>query len=183
MSPFGCIHRRDAGALFDRHRVYGAHSYRDLSKAFCTEWAKSCNWLQLRVASGLAIPYIVYMELDVQLCGKQIPNCGILVVKDPPSALNHQVPGVLGVNVLGKCYQDTKGTIASHTAGSATQTIQEQIAQLDLSCLPNAEQGQVRALLGQFHTVFSTQDGDLELFLSRLQGEGLKAKLSKCAFF
>lgn len=69
---------------------------------------KSCNWLQLRAANGLAIPYIGYMELDVQLCGKTMPNCGILVVKDPPEALN-QVPGVLGMNVLSKCYQELFG--------------------------------------------------------------------------
>ncbi|KAL2083756.1 hypothetical protein ACEWY4_021529 [Coilia grayii] len=57
-------------------------------------------------SNGLAIPYIGYMELDVQLCGKQVPNCGILVVKDPVEAPNNQVPGVLGMNVLSKCYQE-----------------------------------------------------------------------------
>lgn len=39
--------------------------------------------LQLRAASGLAIPYIGYLELDVLLYDKVIPHCGILVVKDP----------------------------------------------------------------------------------------------------
>lgn len=43
----------------------------------------SCHWLQLREANGLAIPYVGYLELDVELCGKLIPRCGILVVKDP----------------------------------------------------------------------------------------------------
>ena len=264
---------------------------------------KSCNWLQLRAANGLAIPYVGYMELDVQLCGKAIPNCGILVVKDPPGSLN-QVPGVLGMNVLSKCYQELFGqhgpallkdpaiskapaplfqafqrchqadiqpsasavgqvkvrgrkacrvpggvmklipatcsvhyasgvvlfeplesglpagllaspalvrvnngtacipvvnvgtndvllyprialgtlqcvhvvslpagvsevssvtaTVASHATDSVQPTIQEQITQLDLSSsLTSTEQGQVRALLGQFETVFSTHDGDL----------------------
>lgn len=69
---------------------------------------KSCNWLQLRAANGLAIPYIGYMELDVQLCGKTIPACGVLVVKDPPDAPN-KVPGVLGMNVLSKCYHELFG--------------------------------------------------------------------------
>lgn len=263
---------------------------------------KSCNWLQLRAANGLAIPYIGYMELDVQLCGKQVSNCGILVVKDPPNASN-QVPGVLGMNVLSKCYQELSGqyglafledpsiaqapapllqafqhchqaeiqppttvigrakvrgrracrisggsmklvpatcspqyasgvvlfeplesglpsgllaspalvrvhhgtasipvvnvgttdvflyprislgtlqcihvvslpvgvtevpsvtaTVASQIACSVTPTIQEQIEKIDLSCLSSVEQGQVRALLAQFHTVFSTHEGDL----------------------
>ncbi|KAI3359979.1 hypothetical protein L3Q82_014311 [Scortum barcoo] len=59
---------------------------------------RSCHWLQLRAANGLAIPYIGYLELDVELCGKVMPRCGILVVKDAPGAVS-SVPGVLGMNV------------------------------------------------------------------------------------
>ncbi|KAK0134422.1 hypothetical protein N1851_030008 [Merluccius polli] len=65
-----------------------------------------CHWLQLRAANGLAIPYVGYTESDVELCGKLMPSCGILVVKDPPSGLNSKVPGVLGMNILSKCYQE-----------------------------------------------------------------------------
>lgn len=36
---------------------------------------QSCHWLQLRAANGLAIPYIGYLELDVELCGKVMPHC------------------------------------------------------------------------------------------------------------
>lgn len=60
---------------------------------------QSCHWLQLRAANGLAIPYIGYLELDVRLCDKVVPRCGILVVKDPPGSLS-LVPGVLGMNVI-----------------------------------------------------------------------------------
>lgn len=35
---------------------------------------RSCHWLQLRAANGLAIPYIGYLELDVILCGKKDPS-------------------------------------------------------------------------------------------------------------
>lgn len=66
---------------------------------------KSCQWLLLRAANGLSIPYIGYLELDVELCGHLVPNCGILVVKDPPGGIGVQAPGVLGMNVLGRCYQ------------------------------------------------------------------------------
>ena len=45
---------------------------------------RSCQWLKLHVAKGLAIPNICFLELDVELCGKVVPCCGILVVKDPP---------------------------------------------------------------------------------------------------
>ncbi|KAK0141252.1 hypothetical protein N1851_021767 [Merluccius polli] len=64
-----------------------------------------CHWLQLRAANGLAIPYVGYTESDVELCGKLMPKCGILVVKDPPSGIS-KVPGVLGMNVLSKCYRE-----------------------------------------------------------------------------
>lgn len=70
---------------------------------------RSCHWLQLRAANGLAIPYIGYLELDVQLCGKSIPQCGVLVVRDPPGAVSTQAPGVIGMNILNKCYQELFG--------------------------------------------------------------------------
>lgn len=73
------------------------------------ERLKSCHWLQLRAANGLAIPYVGYLELDVELCGKRLPGCGILVVKDPPGCMSSQVPGVLGMNVIRKCYRELFG--------------------------------------------------------------------------
>jgi len=42
----------------------------------------------------------------VQLCGKLMPQCGVLVVRDPPGGVLSQVPGVLGMNVIRKCYQE-----------------------------------------------------------------------------
>lgn len=73
------------------------------------ERLRSCQWLQLTAANGLAIPYIGYMELDVELCGKVVPECGVLVVRDPPGGAGGHVPGVLGMNVLGRCYQELFG--------------------------------------------------------------------------
>lgn len=63
----------------------------------------SCNWLRLNAANGLAIPYVGYLELDVQLCGKVIANRGVLVVKDPPLSVP-SAPGVLGMNIIKGCY-------------------------------------------------------------------------------
>ncbi|KAL7870950.1 hypothetical protein SRHO_G00084470 [Serrasalmus rhombeus] len=70
---------------------------------------QSCHWLQLRAANGLDIPYIGYLELDVMLCGKVMSRCGILVVKDPPGA-STVVPGVLGMNIISRCYQELFGS-------------------------------------------------------------------------
>lgn len=73
------------------------------------ERLKSCQWLRLAAANGLAIPYIGYMELDVELCGKLVSNCGVLVVKDVPGRSGEHAPGVLGMNVLSWCYQELSG--------------------------------------------------------------------------
>uniref|UniRef100_A0A3B1JWV6 Gypsy retrotransposon integrase-like protein 1 n=1 Tax=Astyanax mexicanus TaxID=7994 RepID=A0A3B1JWV6_ASTMX len=69
---------------------------------------QSCHWLQLRAANGLDIPYIGYLELEVLLCNKVMPRCGILVVKDPPGA-SSTVPGVLGMNIISRCYHELFG--------------------------------------------------------------------------
>lgn len=62
--------------------------------------------LQPCAANGLLTPYVGYIELEVELCGKSIPECGILVVKDPRGPMDSRVPGVLGMNVLGRCYRE-----------------------------------------------------------------------------
>lgn len=69
----------------------------------------TCHWLQLRAGYGLAIPYIGYLELeDVELCGKVMPGCGVLVVRDPPDA-DSSVHGILGMNVIRRCYTEFFG--------------------------------------------------------------------------
>lgn len=63
----------------------------------------SFHWLRLSAANGLAIPYVGYFDLDVQLCGKVIAKRGVLVVKDPLHSVL-SVPGVLGMNIIKECY-------------------------------------------------------------------------------
>ena len=43
----------------------------------------TANWLKLTAANSLPIPYIGYIELDVQAMGLTVPQCGFLVVRDP----------------------------------------------------------------------------------------------------
>ncbi|XP_041862171.1 uncharacterized protein LOC121653037 [Melanotaenia boesemani] len=66
---------------------------------------RTCNWLRLTAANGLAIPYIGYFELDVLLCGKAVAKRGVLVVKDSKNGAP-AVPGVLGMNIIKKCYHE-----------------------------------------------------------------------------
>lgn len=70
---------------------------------------RQCQWLQLRAANGLAIPYLGYLELDVKLCNRNISGCGVLVVRDPPGGSMVEIPGVLGMNIISKCYQEVFG--------------------------------------------------------------------------
>lgn len=69
------------------------------------EKLRACNWLKLRAANGLDIPYVGYLELDVELCGTLVPHCGVLVVKDPPGEVSSRVPGILGMNIIRRCYR------------------------------------------------------------------------------
>lgn len=114
VSPFRCGHGWSEGPLFDGYWLYllstiSESFFRQHFEPWGQERLRSCHWLQLRAAKGLAIPYIGYLELEVQLCGKLMPHCGVLVVRDPPGGVPAQVPGILGMNVIRKCYQELFG--------------------------------------------------------------------------
>lgn len=41
----------------------------------------AAKWLKLTAANSLPIPYMGYVELDMEAMGLNIPECGFLVVK------------------------------------------------------------------------------------------------------
>ncbi|KAJ8014292.1 hypothetical protein DPEC_G00038740 [Dallia pectoralis] len=98
------------------------------------ERLQSCHWLQLRAANGLAISYLGYLELDIKLCGKLLQRCGLLVVKDPPGGVSSQVPGILGMNVIRRCYRELFS--------------QHGLAMFDLPVVANSPESVVKALQG-----------------------------------
>ncbi|KAK0141225.1 hypothetical protein N1851_021739 [Merluccius polli] len=55
---------------------------------------RSCRWLQLCAANVLEIPYVGYVELDVEVLGKDLPG----------QVASPEVPGVLGMNIIRECY-------------------------------------------------------------------------------
>ena len=65
--------------------------------------ARPCEWLHLRAANGLPIPYTGYIEPDVSLAGHLVPQVGILIT-DPAGDQDHGAPGLLGMNILQRCY-------------------------------------------------------------------------------
>lgn len=54
----------------------------------------------LVAANGLVIPYIGYIEVDLNICGKVIPKRGVLIVKDSNGS---SYPGLIGMNVIKEC--------------------------------------------------------------------------------
>ncbi len=107
-------HGRRACVLFSGHWLNGDNCHRKFvsllilslgdQNAFSLASGYNCERRTV-----LSIPYIGYLELDIELCGRVLSGCGVLVVRDPPGGLAGRVPGVLGMNVLGRCYQELFG--------------------------------------------------------------------------
>ncbi len=75
-----------------------------------TRGLRDCNWLGLTAANGLELPYLGYLELDIEVLQKMVPKRGILIVKDPVnttlSVQKAHVPIVLGMNVITHCFKE-----------------------------------------------------------------------------
>ncbi|KAL1278989.1 hypothetical protein QQF64_025662 [Cirrhinus molitorella] len=61
------------------------------------------GWLKITAAKGLDIPYLGYIELDVEVMGMTLPECGFLIVKETPSPSSVAV--LNGMNIISKCQQ------------------------------------------------------------------------------
>ena len=78
--------------------------YKQKLESWCGGVQGGTKMLTLRGASGLEIPYLGYLELDVQVEGVTVPSCRVLVLKDTAATVEQrrQRPGVLRTNVLAK---------------------------------------------------------------------------------
>lgn len=58
---------------------------------------------------GVEIPYVRYLELDVEALGVMIPQRGILVLKSPASQEARQrkkiTPGLIGMNIITQLHE------------------------------------------------------------------------------
>ena len=79
------------------------------------------DWLRLTAANGLEIPYVGYLELDVEALGVMIPQRGILVVKSPASQEARQRkkknPGLIGMNIITQLHEPFKNGKAETSSG------------------------------------------------------------------
>lgn len=42
----------------------------------------TAKWLKITAANKLPLPYLGYVELDIKVMGRIIPECGFLIIKD-----------------------------------------------------------------------------------------------------
>lgn len=71
----------------------------------------TAKWLKITAANQLPLPYLGYVELDVQVMGLTIPECGFLIIKDDkterdnPKWLDLSPHGIIGMNIAKRCRQ------------------------------------------------------------------------------
>lgn len=79
-----------------------------------------------------------------------IPHCGILVVKDPPGVLS-LVPGILGMNVISRCYQELLG---AHGPSLVDLPLVSQAPGLVIEALQQCHQSAIQVLRKPAGTVW-----------------------------
>ena len=66
----------------------------------------TAKWLKLTAANKLPLPYLGYVELDIQVMGLTIPECGFLIIKDDdPNEPDPSLHGIIGMNIAKRCRQ------------------------------------------------------------------------------
>ena len=60
------------------------------------------EWLTLKAANALSLPYVWYVELEVHVMDKKLSGCGMLVQRDVPGGefSKGRIPLLLGINIL-----------------------------------------------------------------------------------
>ncbi len=77
------------------------------------------KWLRITAANKQPLPYLGYVELDIQVMGVTIPGCGFLIVRDQKDEEpDHAPPGILGMNIDQRCKQLILAEFDSALAGS-----------------------------------------------------------------
>uniref|UniRef100_A0A3P9I2U1 Gypsy retrotransposon integrase-like protein 1 n=1 Tax=Oryzias latipes TaxID=8090 RepID=A0A3P9I2U1_ORYLA len=65
------------------------------------------KWLRITAANKLPLPYLGYVELDIQVMGITIPECGFLIISDDSqpdkNELDSSPSGIIGMNIAKRC--------------------------------------------------------------------------------
>ena len=106
----------------------------------------------------------------MQLCGKLMPQCSVLVVRDLPGGVPSRVPGVLGMNVIRKCSQDLFG--------------QHGVALFSQVCISEAPKPVVQALQQCHHAIglaSSDTPGTVKVRGNRVPGGVMRIVAATCS--
>ena len=84
-----------------------------LTESFYDQFLKESTNLQtdisikLKAANEMCIPYVGNIEVNMNVMGQNLPNRGVLIVKDSVDSCTgerkYYIPGLLGMNVISAC--------------------------------------------------------------------------------
>lgn len=82
------------------------HLHGEDGDMYCT-----ARWLKITAANKLPLPYLGYVEVDVEVLGTTVPECGFLIIKDSDTGgigeqePDESPPGIIGMNIVKRCKQ------------------------------------------------------------------------------
>lgn len=78
--------------------------FRDHLKGGDEDIHSTAKWLKLTAANKLPLPYLGYVELDIDVMGLAIPECGFLIISDNNTdKTDTSPPGIIGMNIVKRC--------------------------------------------------------------------------------
>lgn len=97
------------------------------------------QFVTLKAANGLDIPYVGYIETDIVVHGHTVKDRGILIVKD---VSGRDIPGLIGMNIISQCRDLFLSEIPSISAIEAKARVGEvkgfaRIASNEDVCIPS----------------------------------------------
>ena len=101
--------------------------YKQKLNPVCSGVQGGAKMLTLQGANGFEIPYLRFLELDVQVEGVTVPSCRVLVLKDTAATVEQRRrrPGVMGTNVLTKILEWAKLLKLKGSAGTLSKQSQK----------------------------------------------------------
>uniref|UniRef100_A0A672FZX6 Gypsy retrotransposon integrase-like protein 1 n=1 Tax=Salarias fasciatus TaxID=181472 RepID=A0A672FZX6_SALFA len=99
--PLRCILDTGSNVSTLTESFFRNHLHGEDNDMHCT-----AKWLKLTAANRLPLPYLGYVEVDVQVMGVTIPECGFRIIKDDITEESDPIlPGIVGMNIAKRCRQ------------------------------------------------------------------------------
>lgn len=93
--PLRCILDTGSNVSTLTESFFRNHLHKGDNDMHCT-----AKWLKLTAANKMPLPYLGYVQLDVEAMGITIPKCGFLIIKDDENEEpDPSLPGSIGMNI------------------------------------------------------------------------------------